>query len=391
MAKVFTLTPTSYEVNGVKTTTSKNPIEIAWMQSAPGDLILLTPGNYKRITLKKSARPKGSDRVSIISEVPYEATILRDLVVGSTDAIYISSGVRDVNFSGLKIQVDDRAGIKTVGPGGASAISFLDCIIYGDFDGYIVGSKDVSKWGGHHYYTKNIVVANCEYRGIFHEHSDYYHGVQGNHYFEGNTFLHLGRSRIQVVNRKTENGHLEPIGFGDFVIKDEIITDSNINDGGCTFSFMGGMPTSNVMLENVTTRLGCDSALASDLRNNISGIFVMQNAGPSAPGAGDEAHDGGTKTLTWKDCTFEVGLVYPGKGSFVRDALTVGAVENFTMIGGVYRQATSRNRALLDINTSCLNFKVLRDPDIFEGTINYKGTLYKSWDLFIVSHPEVKL
>lgn len=393
MAKVFEVTPNSYSINGGTPVISKTPIETCWNIAEPGDYVYLQAGIYKRITLKPSKRPKLSAPVTIIGQDDLSSVIARDEIVGSTDAIILKSGLRDLILQNLYVEIDDRAGIKTEGPNGATNVFIKDCIFSGKGSAYNFNWKDTSKWGGHHYYTKSWKESGVTYKSCYLEHGIYLHGIQGNHIFDNMQFIHCGRSAIQVVNRQSENGTPQPIGIGNIVVSNCYVEDCGINDGASALTFRGGMPSSNITIDDVIIRYGCNPALDSKFQKNIAGLLVVDSGGDSDPNDtfDDSAWPGGCKSLTIRDCDWEIGTLYPGTGSFLRDSAIISHVKECIIESGRFVTAKSRNRETFRIGGTCESFKIARSVYI-DGRIRYKADpIYQTFDLFKEAHPELIL
>lgn len=377
-------TPTTFQPPGGPVTKSTTPVEKAWMSAAASDDIILADGDYRRWTLKNAPRPKGSV-VAIRAENRHAAVVLRDEMVGSTDAIILKAGLDGLILDGLKIEVDDRAGIKTE-PGGASKVTLLNCWITGRGNGPTDPLwKDNSKWGQHHYDRKGWAEIGTICEKVYDEHGDGYdHSIQGNQSFDGCVTRWCGRTNRQWVARQNEGS----VAKGDVTVTNEYVEDVCLGQGGggAAYSCHGGCPTSNFTFRNVTVRLGCNTSLALPFNRNITGSFMFRSAPESAPGAGDAAWPGNTKSLTLENVDCEVGTAYPGVGSARRANGDFAAIETMRLLGNVrWVQGPGADATAFKVSGSVVDFKWSAASVQWAGEFNYKGRRYKGWDAFAAS------
>ena len=378
-------TPSSLIDPGGGVTLTKTPCSKFFALAAAGDYLALSPGEYKRDTIKPSKRAAGDIPVWIAAP-DGGVWFLADPAVGSSDTLLLTSGVRDAIFDNLSLQIDDRAGIKTEGQG-TRRISFRNCRLVGSGSGPLDPNwKNDCKWGIHRYLDAGFSMYRCIIENVYLEHADYVHNPQGNHAFDGTVVRHCGRTRLQVVSRKKEVATPMPVGRGDFTISNETVEDVGINDGGYAYTFGGGMPDSTVTLTNCSVRLGCDKLLASPFNKWISGCFLMQSSPESKPGAGDDAHPGGTLALNLIAPKFEVGEFWPGTQQR-RTGSVIGAVGvcSIDWSGGWAIQHPGAFKTALDIKKSCQSFKWTGAPAKWGGEMIYKGKSYATWDDFAQS------
>jgi hypothetical protein len=358
-----------------------------WLAANHGDIIDLGGAAIPRVTLKPSKRPKGSLPVTIRN-----GKILRDTKVGSTDTLILKSGLRDLILEDVFFEIDDRSAIKTEDKG-ARKVSLINCKIIGDGDPRDPLWHADTKWSQHHYMTGGWSEIGTLTQGVFQEHGDYRHQLQGNHAWHNCVTRWCGRTRLQIVNRMAESGTPMPIGYGDVLLQGDHVEDVCLESGGggSAYTFRGGMPDSAVTLQRCRVRLGCDSRLAAPFNKNITGALVMDSAGESSPGAGDAAWPGGTESLTLTEPDFEVGTVYPGVGSARRSNVKVGAVGVFTINWGARgRIVGGTNGIALEILNSCQQFRFTGDPVAWKGEVKYKGTRFPSWSAFATAHQELR-
>lgn len=199
-----------------------------------------------------------------------------------------------------------------------------------------------------------------------------------------------GRTAYQFVARKKETNTPMPVGKGDVTILDDTINDVCLepDGGGYAYSFKGGMPTSIVTIERSRVRLGCDPKLAAPFNRNIAGVFLMESAPASRPGAGDEAHDGGTFKLRLVEPDWEVGTVYPGVNKAKRSLAKIGAVQYCRIDWGDAGRMVQNggNGIALEVFKSCINFSFSGAPAKWAGKMVFKGTPYPSWAAFATAN-----
>lgn len=351
-----------------------------WLQAVPGEVIDLGDSVYNRGILKPSTRAPGSKPVEIRN-----GYLLRDDTIGSTDTLLLQSGpLRDLVLRNLFLEVDDRAAIKTEGPKGARKVALFNCYMSGRGAGPIDPLwKDSGKWGQHHYFTGAWTEVGTRTEKVFQEHADYRHQIAGNHAWVGCSTKWIAGSRLFIVNRKKEVTTPMPVGYGDIYLLNDYAEDCGIAHGGSVYQFRGGCPTTNVKLERCTVRLGCNKDLALPFRKSITGALVMDSSRESKPGAGDDAHPGGTKSLTLIEPDFEVGTVWAGEGSARRSNVKVGAVQSFHIEwGDTGRIVGGTNGIALEVQKSCLAFSWSGRPKEWRGTILFRGKPYQNWDAF---------
>jgi hypothetical protein len=390
----FTIDPTGFTKAGSIHKGSTVPFDDVWKQAAPGDQILVKPGTYRRMQLKKSPRSAGAPPIAFIAEVPGTVIIDRDVKVGSTDTLLIGSGQGDVLFDGLELIADDRAGIKTEGPGGAKAVSFKNCSVHGIGDAYTQDWRDDVKWLSHGYLTAKWSEIGMKYYSCWDEHARYPHNIQGNHIYSGGSVKHCGRTALQIVNRMKESGTPMAEGKGNVTISYEEVTDVclGMGGGGSAYTLRGGMPNSVVTLTGCMVRLGCDSKLALPFNENITGALVMDSGPESKPGAGDAAWPGGTKELHVIGCSFEVGKVFPGVGGARRPNVKVGDVGLFVLQDSHIIQHPGAHQIALEIEATCKSFKFAGTNEVV-GQVKFWNSavgfeLFQTWADFIKAHKE---
>lgn len=363
-------------------------IQNAWKSSSPGG-ILVADSDVGRLTLARTSRAKGSPQVTLDFT---GRTISREPEVGSSDTLLLRSGLRDLHVKGGTWLASSRAGIKTEGPGGARDVWLEGMRVTGLWDAVENNAKDILpvKWLAHHYYTGSWIESNMRYDGCSDEHARYLHNILGNHYFFGTYVNWCGRTALQVVGRKQENGVDQPVPHGDITLDSEYVEDVCLeqNGGGSAYSFDGGMPDSVITMKKITGRLGCNADLNPALRGRATGMLMMRSGPASSPGSGDEAYPGGTKELRCTDNDFEVGTVYPGQGSAKRPCVRVGACGLFTWTDG--RIVVPKGEVALEIFASCNTFLWSGSPEVV-GKVNYKGEAFDDWDEFVNAHPECKV
>lgn len=363
-------------------------VQNLWQTTQPGALVLLD-SDIGRLTLKKTARAKGSPQVEINLN---DHTVTREPEVGSSDTLLLKSGVRDLIVDGGgdgKLLACSRAGIKTEGPGGARRVWIRRLSVDGGWDATQNNKPLPNKWLSHSYLTGGWIESDVSYVGCADEHAWYGHNIQGNHFFSRVSAKWCGRTALQIVNRMKEVNDPYPEGFGDVTLEDCSAEDVCLEQGGggSAYTFRGGMKESVVTMKRVTVRLGCNVDLHPTLRGRATGALMMDSGPESNPGAGDAAWPGGTKELRCTDCDFEIGTAYPGVGSAKRPCVKVGAVGLFTWTGG--RIKVPAGEIALEIQVSCQHFLWSGTPEI-EGMVRYRGATYQTWDEFVESHPETK-
>jgi len=387
-APSFVIDPSGYTKAGSVHKGTTVPFDDVWRQAVPGDQILVRAGTYKRLQLQKSTRPVGSPPVAFIAEPG--VVIDRDVKVGSTDTCLIKSGQGDLYFEGFEFISDDRAGLKTEGPGGAHGVAFKDCSVHGLGSAYDPAWRYDSKWLNHGYMTSKWTEIGTNYYSCWDEHARYLHNIQGNHAFSGGRVKHTGRTALQIVNRMKETATDMPEGKGNVKVYGERVTDVCLGQGGggSAYTFRGGMKDSVITLEACDVQLGCDPLLAAPFNQNITGCLVVDSGGESKPGAGDMAWPGGTKEVHVKGCSFEVGKVFPGVGGARRPNVRVAECGLFTLTDSAIIQHPGAHTIALEVWDTCHEFKSIGTNDV-RGQIMFKGFLFNSWALFQQAHPEV--
>lgn len=362
---------------------NKYPIAAVFQQMGAGDNGFLMGGVYNRVTLTKSPREPGLAPVKFYADFE-PVTISRLPEVGSSDGFLMKQGVRDLILENLTIQAASRAGLKSEQPGGLRKITLIKCKIRGAFDATIQGDRSDELWGDSAYFNGSIAWVDCEVSGIFKEHARYHHTLQGNLGFTGTLIRHCGRAALQEVNRIHENGTPQPPGYGRVTIEREIVVDVCF-DGAHAYSFRGGRPGGETVIRNTVIELGCDPNLAPEWRGKAAGAILMDVGKESKPGFGDMAHPGKYKSLLLDGVVVDIGKVYPGTGSWLRDAVILGNCEQVIITGGSY--SLVGNRTTIDINPTVTSFKMSRST-VVNGVIDYHGEKYQTPAEFFTAHPE---
>lgn len=312
-------------------------------------------------------------------------TIVRDDEVGGSDNFILGEGDSNFVLETLNIELDDRAGVKTVtGVGRAHAL--IDVWMYGKGTPHDPAWRDTSKWGVHAYTTAGWNEVRCLKWGIYGEHGGYFHNIQGNHNFVEGGAGYLSGCDLFFANRQNEG----PVGRGNVLIKDRFVKEACIVQGGSVFTFRGGMPDSDIVFDHVTAKLGCDPLLASPFNQNICGVISVDSADETAPGKGDAAWPGGTKSLTIKNgCDFEVGTVWPGRTGMIRPVVQVSSLGSFRIENARIRVRRQPGAYPIAIAFGVNHGSVSFGPGVtIDGCIDYEGTRFTSLDLFRGAYPE---
>jgi hypothetical protein len=363
-------------------TNSDKPLDAAIAQSVPGDTIQLVPGRFRR------AGPfNGKHGISINGwDDPYPSIITRDETVGSTDAMILGPGDGKFKFVGITFEADDRAALKTTS-GVEPGVMLVNCKLHGYGSAFDPGWNDNSKWGIHAYDTADWQESNSLILSIRGEHARYFHGIKGRHHFQGGITAHCGRTAFQFVNRQNEGGE----GVGSILIEAHSVEDVCLEQGGggYGFTFRGGMPTSDIRLRSNKIRLGCRRLLSDTFNQNIAGALLCDSSPESKPGAGDAAWPGGTYSLEMDGEDYEVGTVYPGKGSAIRPVVKVDALQRFTMNDCriVVHRPDGAYPIALEIGNDVGEVQISGTNEVV-GWVVFKGTRYTSWTAFEAAHPE---
>ena len=378
------ITPTTYS----KPVVATDPISAAVRAAQPGDLLLLSAGNFRRCGPFPSSRPIGGPPVLIQGAAGGASTILRDTSVGGTDSIYLGPGDHDTYWKGLSIQADDRAAIKTPSKVGPNH-TFENINIYGFGGPWDPNWTDDSLWGIHTYDVANWTEMNVNVWSIFKEHSRYHHNRKGWLSIIGGTAGNCGRTAYQDVARMSEGA----AAVGDVTIQNFYAQDVCLEQGGggSALTFMGGAPGVNVRIDNSYVTLGGQASLASPFNQNITGSFLMRSAPESAPGKGDGAWPGSYKSLTITGTTFEVGLVHHGSGSAVRSNVKVSDVESFfcehTKVV-TYRDASDR-AVSFEFGANVGSVKFGAGMTVVGGVVWSDGTYFPDFASFKATHAEL--
>jgi hypothetical protein len=387
------VTPTDYTevATGIKTN-STTPINDAWIKAAPGDLIRLAPGSYDHFTLKKGSRTAGSEWVKIVGDLGGGSTILLN-PVGGSDSLFLEGRLNDLRLDLVRIQGDDRSALKTSNSspplsatGGARNVVIRGCELAGLFDP-TTKVIDNSKWGMHHYETADWSLIESTIRGITQEHCTYWHNPVGDHLFRNCTFMHAGRTAIQMIARTGEG----PVGSGNVLIDRCYVEDVCLESGGggSAFTFRGGMPTSSVTIQDTVVRLGCNAALDPSYGANITGALVVDEE-PNSGGSGITVYPGGTGEVHLNNFDSEVGLYYVGSGSAPRPNIRV-LVAGLLEINSLRAiQHPGANQTALEIGSNVGTTKIHSSGTYnVVGKVRYHGVLYTDWATFLTNHPEV--
>lgn len=382
----YFVTPTAYwlapEGSGNSIATA-DPIGDCIREACDGDSLQLVPGLFPRAKGpwggKQNIHICGWNRTLGVS------TIVRDEATGSSDNFIL--GAQDSGFvlESLNIELDDRAGVKTtagVGPKHA----LIDVWMYGRGTPHDPLWKDSAKWGVHAYETSGWNEVRCLKWGIYGEHGGYFHNIQGVHNFAEGGAGYLSGCDLFFANRMNEG----PIGKGHVNVKRRTVKEACIGQGGSVFTFRGGMPESDITLDEVTVRLGCDPNLAAPFNQNICGVISVDSADETEPGRNDAAWPGGTRSLTLVHSDIEVGTVWPGRTGMLRPVIQLSSLGSFTMRDTriQVRRPSGAYPIALAIAPSVQSVRFGGVCDV-DGWVDYHGTRFTSWALFKNAYPEL--
>lgn len=377
------VTPNGYRRNSDGTFyISPDPIGDCIRSAADYDSIQMAPGLFPRqkgsIAGRRGIHLCGWERSRGLS------IIQRDTAVGSSDNLLLEAGNREFVLESFNVELDDRAGIKTtdqVGP----RIALMDLMMYGKGSPHDPLWQDSEKWGVHAYGTSGWSEVRTFKWGIYGEHGGYFHNIQGDHGFaEGGAGL-LSGCDLFFANRMNEG----PVGKGDVTIRDRVIEDVCVGQGGSALTFRGGMPTSTIRIQRVNATLGCKSGLANPFNQNICGVLSIDSADETAPGKNDAAWPGGTQDCYVTDCEFEVGTVYPGRTGMIRPVIQVSSLQYFEMAGTRIHvtRAPGAYPIALAIAPTVECVQISADNEI-DGWIDYHGVRFTTLQEFLAAHPE---
>lgn len=382
------VTPSNY----TKTVSSAQSFRDAVNAAQPGDLIEVGAGYFQHCSTISNARPLGSPPVVVIGQGS-STMLLPDLVVGSSDTLGFAPGAHDLVFKNMALTIDDRAGIKTVSGCGPN-FTFENVTLAGsgwacDPNGWTDTSN--CKWGVHGYDTAGWTETNVNVYNVFQEHSHYFHNVQGDHTFDHVNCCWAGRTAWQFVNRMSEG----KIGVGKLTFRSCYVKDVCLEQGGggYAFTFAGGCPTTDILIDGCNVQLGCDPALGIASRANITGCLVVSNPQESAPGKGDGAYPGGIHVMVVQNTTFEVGTVYPGSGSALRPTVYLDC----PAAGYFFNNDTFKTtRSAPGQIAVALTVTDQAGPVHFAGTMTVTGQVkyrddppYVNWAAFEAAHAEL--
>lgn len=386
----YLLDPTGYVTvaTGARKASS-NPILDVWKVMKAGEVAEMSPGGYHRADLKAvSTRPAGGAPVTFrgtLGPAGQRATILRDPLVGSSDALALLQNVSDTAWLSLDIEADDRAGIKLVdskNPDGTWSgtglnHTFRDVRVLGGWNPTDpAGAPTKTKWGVHAYMGGAMLFEDCVFDGIFEEHCGYEHNSIGDWTFRRCKFSHCGRTAWQWVSRPGEG----PSGIGTITFEDCEIVDTCLQDqgGGSAITDRGGNPTTDITLLRVKVRLGCDPNLQAPWNQNITGAVVVDTGSPSYPG--------GTRSLTIDSCDFEVGTVWPGVSGARRVNVSVDDCATLTIKDSRIVQGPKAFPIAIEIKAGVGAVHFL-GTNVVVGQVKYRGVTYPNFDAFRAANP----
>lgn len=373
-------------------TASRNRAEL----KTPGDVIELTPGDYQhfRITQSYDRRCEsqivqgpsdvqfGADPQTVIRAQQRGTVSILPNPVGGSQTTYLEwTGA--VTFEGLDFVGDDTMGVGSENPAskrfsyhqGFRDTWFFDCTLDGGFD-FETSSGVKNKWGILNYMMGRSAYAGPGWiwsggsiTGVFKEHANYFHNIQGDILLENLLIRHCGRTAFQMTNRIGEG----PRGVGNLTFRNLMVEDVCLQQGGggSAFSF-NGRHTGRIVLDNVAVRLGSSPDLASPWNNNITGALVVH-----AGGGTDDLPNG---DIVVRNCDFQVGPYFTGKGSARRANIQVRECTSFSLLNTRVAQLGTEPREALDISPELVEEKIILDDDCkIVGACRWAGVEYPDY------------
>jgi hypothetical protein len=348
---------------------NSNPIEWAFNQSRPGDLILVEPGDHPKFNIDKSW-VQDQPMTWIRARVPGQTKILKHNVGGSSTIKLSRAGY--VTIQGFEIEPSDTAGIMCDNKQPViQSIHFIDCSMDGGYDRYSKSGRQ-TKWGVLGWTLSDFVWRGGKICRIKEEHAFYLHNSSGDITIEDVQIYHVGRTAFQLTARSVDSGYRPNPGSGKITLRNIDAWDCCLGDyygGGSAFTF-AGRHRDSVLLENVTYRSGFDQAL-----NNAAGKVVGTGAFVSYHGGGSQNMN--TTSITLVNCVLEIA---PGGGD--RDHIQVGAVDTFTMQNCVI-DSGSKDAFLITGGT--VGTLSLDRASQVTGVCRHSGTKYNNYQLMLDS------
>lgn len=353
---------------GVRVLDPGESLRAAFAQAKRGETLVLPAGIYAHADLLR-ADDSGEGRTAVMAW-PAQAAYLQMNPVGGSDTIHIKSS--HVELDGLRIQCDDRAGIKFSSQFPVEDVELRNLLIEG---GYTSGRE----WGIHGYSTADLTIRDTEVRDLLgpqSEHAAYLHlhGKTSRHLFERFKARRTGRTAVQIVAREGEGPRPLP-GSIDLFYCEAHDTCLEGGGGGSAFTFRGGMAQHRVRLVGCVARLGCDPTLDPMLGRNITGALVNDAV------QGLSWDDAGVENLELIGCDFEVGSVYPGDRPLAMISHVSGEL-NLADCRMVVHPGSQPIALKLDRDTiGQIRVQPMRK---MEGRVFWGGATYASWDDFLV-------
>jgi len=246
-----------------------------------------------------------------------------------------------------------------------------------------------SKWGVLNYQMgrsaldrPGYIWSGGEISGIWDEHAQYFHNIQGDILIENLESFWCGRTFFQMANRTGEG----PAGVGDLTFRNINVQDVCLQDGGggSAFSF-NGRHTGTILLDSVSVYLGANPNLHSNRSKNITGALVIH--------AGSETNGLPNGDVIVQDCDFQVGPHFTGEGSARRGNIQVRECTSFSLLSSRVAQLGDNPREALDISPDLVTRTITLDAqnDII-GECIWDGDTFPDYETMldaIKSDPKV--
>ncbi len=328
-----TCTPKTIEVIGQGRKEARNPIAVALGMAGPGSRIKLMPGDYPAfgIGYTKPAwwnahTPGGFPGNPIVVEALGKVRIMPS-DRGDTISIHQGKPSAHITFQGLTIVPSYRAAVMFTKTGKGkkhTGFHFEDCSIEGAWD-HVQNRGTTSKWGVWGHSLDDFVFrglrARAEIKNLRYEHAFYLQNPTGNVTIENVDAHELGRTFVQLTNRKGDG----PPGKGTFTVRDCRVSDIGLSKddnhkGGSAFTF-AGRHTGTILVERCHYKAGFDPKLRKLTRGDApygTGALVAWDGNESVP----------NRALVLRDNVFEFA---PECGD--RAVVSIGGCKDVRILG----------------------------------------------------------
>jgi len=343
------------------------------------NLVLMASGDYGNDRLTRTLGPN-PPRLHLKAEVT-GGVVIHPNPVGGSQTLYPENW-HNFEAEGWVILGDDKTAIQGEIPSHRNWLThqtdhnFTNCVMVGSWDPTKTHGPRPNQFGTNRYdmgatriaaeYGSTWIVTDdsLPWGGGFREQYFYEHGVTApGMLVAGVKARHCGRSFFHLAARAGEVSVPSDglVHIRDCEVRDVCLED---NGGGSVVDVKGHV--GDILLERFSVYLGCDEGLHPQVAGNITGAVVVSENGL-----------GYVNTLTIRDSWFEVGSVYPGKGSARRPNVVLNACRKLVLDRAHIQQHAGADATALQIFVGRLEALDLDRASVVIGECKLGSNVYR--------------